>query len=178
MPKRGRPVLGDKGKIKAFRVAVTTEEHEWFMKLAKEQNTTVSKLFRNSVQILYGGEMNMTLFAVIAEGYYEQYGSRKYCIGIYDTRELAEKAANEYYELVKHEADEHPEEEPIYDDDYDYYFYHDDEYSELRYIVADDNRENLVKIMEFNLNETYEMAQSSRCYTEFVNDKYLGGYAE
>lgn len=56
MSKRGRPFLGDKGKIKAFRVAVTTEEHEWFTKIAKEQNTTVSELFRNSVQILYGGD--------------------------------------------------------------------------------------------------------------------------
>ena len=49
MPKRGRPFLGDKGKIKAFRVMVTTEEHEMFKKIAKEQNTTVSELFRNSV---------------------------------------------------------------------------------------------------------------------------------
>lgn len=116
----------------------------------------------------------MTLFAVVAEGYYEQYGSRKYCIGIYDTKELAEKAADEYYELVKHEADKHPLEEPTNDDEYDYD--DDDEYSELRYCA--DNKEIVVKIMEFNLNETYKMMIGGRCFTEFINDKYLGGYAE
>ena len=119
----------------------------------------------------------MKLFAVVAEGYMEFYGSKKYCIGIYDTRKLAQKAADEYFELVKHEADKHlSEEEPTNDDEYDYD--DDDEYSELRYIVADDNKENLVKIIEFNLNETYKMMIGDRCFVKFVNDKYLGGYAE
>lgn len=119
----------------------------------------------------------MTLFMVVAEGYMEFYGSKKYCIGIYDTRELAEKAADEYFELVKHEANKYTEEESsTNDDEYDYD--DDDEYSELKYIVADDNKKNVVKIMEFNLNETYKMMIGGRCFVEFVNDKYLGGYAE
>ena len=116
----------------------------------------------------------MRLYAVIVEGYMDYYGSKKYCIGIYDTKELAEKAENEYFKLVQKEANNHPLEECTNDDD-DYYD-DDDEYGRLRYCA--NNKETIIKIMEFDLNKTYNMMLSGRFIIEFINDKCLGRYVE
>ena len=41
------------------------------------------------------------VYALVAEGYFENYGSETYLIGIYDDLDKLTKAQDEYFELIK-----------------------------------------------------------------------------
>ena len=168
--KRGRPPLGDKGKIKVFHLRMTIEDYNRLTELAEKNNIAIAALIRNLVNKSYE-ESKMKVYMVVAEGYMELYGSKTYCIGVYSTKDSAEKAANEYHEFVKRKADEY-----CYDEEEDEDEDEDDEYEILKHCA--EHKEAAVRIVELNLDETYKMMISGAYYTGFKNDKYLGGYIE
>lgn len=95
------------------------------------------------------------LHALVAEGYFENYGSENYLIGIYDDLDKLNKAQDDYVELIKKEN--------------------------FCPGKSDENiRSWYTKVLEVELNETHPLSKTESQWTDYelINDLYIGGYEE
>ena len=129
----------------------------------------------------------MKIYMVVAESWFQEFGSIKNCIGCYESKEDAERVLNEYHEMVKKEI------RNIYLEDISYrsvYYNWDITFEEYLnseapnnafYKAVYENIEAVGCIKEIEINKTYPMVSKfdwNRANRYFVNDMELGGYIE
>lgn len=116
----------------------------------------------------------MKLYLVTAESHIGYYGTRQVCLGIFDSKETAEKVSENYYKVVK---------------DYWRHAYEvggrkitDEVLEEYVYKINDPDDEPYLKISEVDLNKEYPV----KIYEEYkgiyeddlVGGIYIGSYIE
>ena len=112
----------------------------------------------------------MKVYAVIAEGHLGDYGSEKFCIGIYTSMDKAALTANEYHCQIKAALAKYDDPKAAVPwNQYvrragvrNWYFH----------------MENCVQVKEIELDVTYKMEEYDDWIIHFENDQYLGGYVE